>query len=116
MAFSVPYEYYASQSGLVPRYAYTLDQHMFNYFATRSGLPLPTYAYNLRDHAIAFYKRYSGLVPEDAYTLSQHMFAYFSSLSGLTPAAKYTVREHANAVFNGGATANLFTATFGSTF
>lgn len=74
-AYSVPYEFYASVSGLVPKTFFTLNQHKLTTMERSVG-----YQYETAD---------------DVYI---QMFV--TANSGLTPANKYSVYEHARAYFN----------------
>lgn len=77
-AFSVPYEFYASRSGLLPKTGYTKDQHEFGYFRAASGMsmtdPLP-----LMQRAV--WRANSGLTPVDNFNDTDHFNAYYNQFA-----------------------------------
>lgn len=74
----VPYEFYASQSGVEPKYLYTITQHQLQLFTNSVGYQD---GYDYDDYAKAFFESNSGLTPKENYSEYQHALAYFNSVS-----------------------------------
>ena len=111
-SYSVQYEYYASQSGLLPKYAYSREQHeAFFYYRFIDQV----YS-DLQTAAIEYYTENSGLTPADSYTIGQHVDAYFNNLQ-YNSTWETLIKDEVLTLVNGtGTTSGLFTALFESTF
>lgn len=113
MTESVQYEYYASLSGLLPKYAYTLGQHQAFYYYQFIDQDFS----DLVTSATEFYTENSGLTPADSYTLSQHVDAYFTNLNyNASWEALLKADVQALLGLSGGGPSGLFTALFEATF
>ena len=110
----VAYEYYASLSGLIPKYAYSRDQHetavyyksIKNFNDSDYNDDYPNYV----DAAVEFYTQNSGLTPTSSYTVEEHVQAYFGGLV-LNGTWKITLESEAIELAT-----NLFTLLFESSF
>lgn len=90
-AFGVPYEFYASVSGVEPKYAYTLTQHQVALWEKEVGpqADLPVLAE-------MFFASKSGLTPPQNYSTYRHALAYFNSFnlpSNMVDALTINLRE-----------------------
>lgn len=118
---TVPYEFYASQSGLVPSGVHTQWGHQTRYYYNQTRLEpltdIPTFV-DLAEAATLFYTQKSGLTPVESYTIEQHIAAYYDNTTFTYSSWRDQLEADALAIFDAVPVpgSNLFTATFESNF
>ena len=78
-AWSIPYEFYASKSGLKPKTGYDISTHKLFFWRSGSNL-VPAYGYTDDEHKVAFYQANSGLTPVTSFSLTDHFLAYYDKI------------------------------------
>ena len=114
-AWSIPYEFYASKSGLKPKTGYDISTHKLFFWRSGSNL-VPAYGYTDDEHRVAFYQANSGLTPVTSFSLTDHFLAYYDKLDLPSNWEAAIIKEEVNmAIALQGTIAALNDTVFGDT-